>query len=54
MNEQTGTVTCDQCGATHEATYSHVSQYGGHDVWAVVCSVDYLTDYYLRERVRFA
>lgn len=39
------TVICEQCGERHPAELSHSSQFGGHDVYAVVCS-DWLTDYY--------
>ena len=42
---------CDTCGAPHEATYSHEGQYGEGAIYAVVCTQDWLTDYYTSERV---
>jgi hypothetical protein len=44
-----GTVTCDECGATHIAEYSHEGQFGQGPIYAVVCGD--LTDYYTGERV---
>lgn len=46
------TVACHTCGDTHPAEYSHKSPYGGHAVYAVVCTLDYLTDYYTEEAIR--
>lgn len=48
-----GTVQCDQCGETHPAEFSHYSAHGGHAVFAIVCTNDYLTDYYVAEGVDF-
>lgn len=54
-----GTVWCDNCGQVHRATFSHMSrEYGvggspSEPVYAVVCPTDWLTDYYLTERVTF-
>lgn len=49
---QVGTLDyCDQCGQPHEATYSHEAQFGQGPIFAVVCPVDDLTDYYTLERV---
>ncbi len=45
-----GTVECDQCGDRHVAEYSHENERQG-SIFAVVCTVDYLTDYYTEERV---
>lgn len=39
-------VICHQCDKRHEAEYSHQSQYGGHAIYVVVCTEDWLTDYY--------
>lgn len=44
-------VRCFECGQRHPAEFSHVSQHGGQDVYAVVCDVDGLTDYYTAEVV---
>lgn len=44
-----GTVTCDECGATHIAEYSHEGQFGEGAIFAVVCGE--FTDYYTDERV---
>lgn len=58
-DKQRGTVECDQCGQTHEATFSHMTDNSwegpeaSQPVYAVVCTVDDLTDYYLTERVAF-
>lgn len=43
---EVGTVQCQECPETHVAEFSHISQYGGHRVFAVVCGdvVDYYTD----------
>jgi len=51
--QTTGMVQCDECGLWHWATFSHVSKHGGADVYAVECTRDGLTDYYLTERVDF-
>lgn len=48
-----GTVTCHTCGELHEAMYSHVSKFGGHRVFEVVCPIDWLTDWYTEEVVNF-
>lgn len=50
----TGTVICDECGKRHVAEFHHLSQFGGHPVYAVICTTDNpqeLTDWYLLERV---
>lgn len=46
-----GVVECHQCGEPHEATPSHTGSYGEGVIWAVVCPVDDLTDYYTSEVV---
>lgn len=46
-----GTVDCFSCGQPHEATPSHWGQYDEGVIWAVVCPVDDVTDYYTREVV---
>lgn len=48
-----GMVQCEQCGRWHWAEYSHVSRHGGHFVYAVTCTVDNLTDYYIESGVDF-
>jgi hypothetical protein len=48
-----GSVTCDECGETHEATYSHEGRYNEGAIYAVVCERDGLTDYYTEERVEW-
>jgi hypothetical protein len=45
-------VTCFECGETHVAEYSHISEVTGRPVYAVVCERDNLTDYYTDEIVR--
>jgi len=47
-----GTVECYECGQPHEATPSHWGEYGQGVIYAVVCPVDDLTDYYTREVVK--
>lgn len=42
-------VICDECGERHEATYSHEGRFNEGPVYAVVCPVDSLTDYYTTE-----
>lgn len=44
-----GVVTCDECGETHVAEYSHEGQFGEGAIFAVVCGE--FTDYYTTERV---
>jgi len=44
--ETTYVADCESCGGVHPAEFSHLSQWGGAEVFAVVCPVDYLTDYY--------
>ena len=41
-----GVVTCQECGQEHEATYSHMGRWDRRPVFAVVCPVDDLTDFY--------
>lgn len=43
------TVECDSCGQVHKGGYSHDSQFGGHAVYEVTCTLDWLTDYYTVE-----
>lgn len=43
--------TCDGCGATHPAEYSHEGQFGEGAIYAVVCTVDWLTSYHTSEGV---
>jgi hypothetical protein len=43
-------VECMQCGAEHPAEFRDVNQYG-QKVWTVVCTEDWLTDYYTDEVV---
>lgn len=52
-NSDTGTVTCQECGKTHRAEFSHISRYGAQRVFAVVCPSDgrWLVDYYTEEVV---
>lgn len=50
----TGTVVCDHCGQTHIAEIAHKDQFSGKQLFAVVCTADYLTDWYTFERVTFA
>lgn len=44
-----GPVTCWTCGAPHPAEYSHEGRHGEGPIFAVVCTVDHLTDYYTNE-----
>lgn len=46
-------VTCDHCGAVHQAEFSHDGLHGEGPIFAVVCTVDQLTDYYTTEGVTF-
>jgi hypothetical protein len=46
----TGTVTCDECGETHVAEYSHEGLFDQGAVYAVVCGE--FTDYYTAEVVQ--
>jgi hypothetical protein len=46
-----GRVDCDNCGAFHPADYSHEGDFGQGPIFAVVCTVDDLTDYYQESRV---
>lgn len=45
-------IDCETCRSQHTAHYSHDSQYGGHRVYAAVCTQDNLTDYYTAEAGR--
>lgn len=47
----TGRIVCDQCGQEHDATFSHEGTFGEGPIYAVVCTVDHLTDYYTTERL---
>lgn len=42
-------VDCHECGHRHPATYSHEGTHGEGPIYAVVCPVDDLTDYYTTE-----
>ena len=42
---------CLECGDWHEAEYSHEGRFGEGPIYAVVCTVDYLTSYYTGEIV---
>lgn len=44
-----GPVTCWHCEQPHEAEYSHEGRFGEGPIFAVVCTVDGLTDYYTTE-----
>jgi hypothetical protein len=44
---------CDECEQQHPAYYSHEGRFGEGPIYAVVCTVDDLTDYYTTERVTF-
>lgn len=46
-----GRVACQECGDDHIAEYSHEGQFGEGPVFAVVCPVDQLTDYYTLDAV---
>lgn len=46
-----GTVTCAHCGQLHVADFSHVADWGGLWIYAVVCPLDLLTDYYAEDAV---
>jgi hypothetical protein len=54
--KEVGTVECQECGLSHVAEFHHVSPYGGHGVYAVICTTDnteWLTDWYTQDVVRF-
>lgn len=46
-------LTCYTCGQEHEAEYSHQGRFGEGAIYAVVCPLDGLTDYYTREAAGF-
>jgi len=46
-----GRVDCDNCGSLHIAEFSHIGQFDQGPIFAVVCTVDDLTDYYRESRV---
>jgi hypothetical protein len=48
------TVTCEFCGATHVAEYSHEGRYGEGPIYAVACTRDLVNDYVTAERVTAA
>jgi hypothetical protein len=50
-NSNKQSVICDECGKRHEATYSHEGRFNEGAIFAVVCDVDGLTDFYTSERV---
>jgi hypothetical protein len=45
-----GVVFCDHCGQEHDAWPAHADRFNGAQLYAVVCPVDGLTDYYTAER----
>jgi hypothetical protein len=45
------TIRCDECGELHPAEPAHLDRYSGAQLYAVVCPVDWLTDYYTAERL---
>lgn len=47
----TGTVLCDNCGAKHDAEFSHYGRHGEGALYEAECPVDFLTDYYTAKRV---
>lgn len=51
MPEAKKHVQCQECGANHEANYSHEGRFGEGPIYAVICTVDGLTDYYTTEVV---
>lgn len=48
---QTLTSTCPSCGETHQAEPAHLDVWSGAQLYAVVCTVDWLTDYVTAEMV---
>lgn len=48
------TVRCYTCGESHPAEPSHVGRFGEGQIYAVVCTADYLTDYYTTEALEVA
>lgn len=42
-------VTCDHCGGTHPAEYSHEGQYSEGPIFVVYCPEDVHADYYTTE-----
>jgi hypothetical protein len=44
-------VDCDNCGGRHVAEESHQGVHGEGTIYAVVCTVDHLADYYTAERL---
>lgn len=47
-----GQILCQSCGEPHPAEYSHEGRYGEGPIYAVVCTVDWLTDYYTSELLK--
>lgn len=45
----TRTVRCWECGERHVAEPAHLDRFSGAQLYAVVCTVDSLTDYYTDE-----
>jgi hypothetical protein len=45
-------VTCQEYGQTHQAEFSHEGRWNQGPIYAVVCTVDNLVDYYTSEVVR--
>lgn len=52
-DQNTGSVTCDDCGARHVAEYHHDATHGGARMFEVFCPGDGLVGYYAEERVAF-
>ena len=46
-----GSVQCFECGAWHEAEYSHDGRFGEGPIYAVTCTDGLLTSYYTSEVV---
>lgn len=44
------TVTCDHCGEQHPGNYSHEGRFGEGAIYEVVCTKDWMSDYYTAER----
>jgi hypothetical protein len=51
MSDSVAAVRCHYCDQLHPATYSHEGRFGEGPIYAVVCPVDNLTDYYTAEVV---
>lgn len=49
---RTGTIVCETCEQTHVAEYHHDAQ-DGTPVYAVVCTEDWLTEFWYQWAVTF-